>query len=219
MSSRAIKLKDRIAEVKNNPAIPIYWGRDQQGMVAYEELSEQEKVEAEIRWLEAAQDAVAHAERLSEIQVHKQTSARILEPFLWQTNVITSTEWDNMFKQRIHPDAQPEFRELAIKIKEAMKNSTPKFVNLGEWHLPYISRTDREAYDIESLKKISVARVARTSYGKGKGWDAEKDLKLENRLFTADPKHYAPYEMIATPTFMPLVEGNFTGWRQLRHLI
>lgn len=219
MSSRAIKLKDRIAEVRNNPAIPVYWGREQIGMVAKEELSIEEQAQAEILWLEAAEDAATHAERLGSMEVHKQTAARILEPFLWQTNVISSTEWDNMFRQRIHPDAQPEFKILAEKIKEALDNSVPNFINLGEWHLPYISRTEKEAYDVESLKKISVARVARTSYGRGKAWNPEKDLSLENRLFTADPKHYAPYEMVATPTFMPIVEGNFSGWRQLRHLI
>lgn len=219
MSSRAIKLKDRIQEVRNNPAIPIYWGREQIGMVAAEELSEEEKARAEILWLEAADDAAMHAEKLGEVEVHKQTASRVLEPFLWQTNVISSTQWDNMFKQRIHPDAQPEFKALAEKIKLAIDNSVPEFINLGDWHLPYITEEDRKEFDIEDLKRISVARVARTSYGKGKAWNPEKDLKLENRLFTADPKHYAPYEMVATPTFMNEIEGNFQGWRQLRHLI
>lgn len=218
-SSRAIKLKDRIDEVRNNPAIPLYWGREQIGMVAKEELSEQEKVQAEILWLEAAEDAVAYAEKLSEMQVHKQTASRILEPFLWQTNVISSTEWDNMLKQRIHPDAQPEFKVLAEEIKKALDDSVPNFVNLGEWHLPYITLREKQTYNLETLQKASVARVARTSYGKKKEWNIDKDIELENRLFTADPKHYAPYEMIATPTFMPHVEGNFKGWRQLRHLI
>lgn len=218
-SSRAIPLNKRIKEVEENPAVPVYWGKNQRGMVAEEELTEAEKVEAESVWKESAQAAVDYAKYLQGMNVHKQTAARILEPYLWQTNVISSTDWDNMFKQRIHPDAQPEFRVLAEKIKQALEESEPQPVDVGEWHLPYITEEEKETFDIDTVKKASVARVAKTSYGNQGGWDIEKDLELEQRLFSAEPKHYAPYEMIATPAGMFAPQGNFVGWKQLRHMI
>jgi thymidylate synthase ThyX len=218
-SSRAIPLNKRITEVKENPAIPVYWGKNQRGMVAEEELSYEQQVEAESVWVEAANAAADYATYLQQMNLHKQTAARILEPYLWQTNVISSVDWNNMFRQRIHPDAQPEFKVLAEKIKEELENSTPTLVQQKEWHLPYISDEERNSYDIETLKKVSVARVAKTSYGNQGGWDVEKDLQLEERLFNAEPKHYAPYEMIATPAGMFAPKGNLLGWRQLRHMI
>lgn len=218
-SSRAIPLKKRIEEVRENPAIPVYWGKNQKGMVAEEELSEEEKIEAESVWIESANAAVDYATYLQKMNVHKQTAARILEPYLWQTNVISSTDWENMFRQRIHPDAQPEFKVLAEKIKEALYNSAPNRIEQEEWHLPYITEEEKNEYTIEILTKASVARVAKTSYGNQGGWDIEKDLELEARLFSAEPKHYAPYEMIATPAGMFAPKGNFLGWKQLRHMI
>ena len=219
-SNRAIPIQRRIDEVGSDPFIPIYWGKNEPGMVASEELEYDLQLEATSVWLEAAQAMIDYTTYLKNLGVHKQIAIRLLEPFLWQTNVMTATSFDNMFNQRIHKDAQPEFNALAVEIKKAVDESTP--INLGydNWHLPYIYE-DEDSLDLELKKKISVARVARTSYGNQNKRDAEKDLELHDRLWNADPKHWAPFEQIAQPTYLDQWEipGRYSGFISLRHLL
>ena len=124
---------------------------------------------------------------------------------------------------RDHPDAQPEIQELAIKMKEAINSSIPKLLNYGEWHLPYVTKVERETIELSDLKKISAARCCRVSYLKQDGTNPsiEDDLKLFNRLAGAIPKHYSPLEHQATPcvSFLDgIYSGNFKGWVQFRRL-
>lgn len=218
-SSRAIPLSRRIAEVREDPAFPVFWGKTQIGMVADNELPPLEQSEMRSVWLEAANAAADYATILGGAKLHKQTASRVLEPFLWQTNVMSSTDfgWNNLLRLRDHPDAQPEFRALAVKIREAYEESVPVHVGYGEWHLPYVEEnTDTPLVE---KQRVSVARVARTSYGNPDGFDWNSDLDLENRLYSSNPRHDAPYEMVARPT--PIGEkiaGNFKGWTQLRHI-
>jgi thymidylate synthase ThyX len=218
-SSRAIPLSDRIAEVREHPYVPIHWGKSQKGMVAESELDMLVQLEAESVWREAAQAAADYAEYLGKLKLHKQTASRILEPYIWQVNVMSSTDfgWKNLIKLRDHPDAQPEFRELAKKIRIALDDSRPKKVAYGQMHLPYISDEDLKEFGIYKCQKASVARVARTSYGNQGGWNIQEDLNLERRLFSANPRHDAPYEMPACPSSDNDVPGNYQGWSQLRH--
>ena len=52
-SSRAIPVKKMLERVKTDPAMPVFWGKNQSGMGASEELSPLEKEEAIKQWLEA----------------------------------------------------------------------------------------------------------------------------------------------------------------------
>lgn len=218
-SSRAIPLSKRIEEVRANPAIPVFWGQNQPGMVAEKEIDDSAQREAAHVWMEAAMAAADYAEYLGNLKVHKQVSARVLEPFLWHTSVVSSTDWDNMFNQRIHPDAQPEFRALAEAMESALNSSSPREVGFNEWHLPYIQDEER-GLSLEVQRQLSVARVARTSYLNQGKVDNSKDLALYHRLITSDPPHWAPFEMVARPVFSssdPV--ANFKGWTQMRHLL
>lgn len=225
-SSRAIPVANRIEEILENPALPVHWGKKQRGMVAENEIDEEKIAEARQVWIEAAHAAVDYARYLDNIKVHKQIAARVLEPFLWQTNVMTSTSfgWENLLRLRDHPDAQPEFAALAREIRKVYEESKPVELKFGEWHLPYITYEEKVKYNLLTCQKASVARVARTSYGNQGGFDLKKDLALEeNTLWAADPRHDAPYEMVATPAntkkiFNRTVKGNFEGWEQLRHI-
>lgn len=216
-SSRAIPISKRIKEVRENPAIPVHWGENQKGMVAEEELSTIAILEAYSEWIRASCSAANHAEKLASLNLHKQTAARILEPYLWHTSVVSSTEWDNMFNQRIHNDAQPEFKILAEKMYEVLHNSSPVELKPFEWHLPYISEEEKKEYGGMHLRAASVARVARTSYGKKDFWDINEDIKLFKRLVLSEPIHYSPLEHIARPSDR-IELGNFGYWQQLRHL-
>jgi hypothetical protein len=216
-SSRAIPLKRKIKEVRENPAIPVSWGRNKPGMVADEELDHEQQVRSLSTWIRAAATAADHAEVLGELNLHKQLANRILEPFSWHTSVVTATEWDNMFTQRIHKDAQPEFHALAVLMKAELENSEPQLLNFNQWHLPYVTGAE-QVLNLDTKKKIAVARVARSSYLNQDKTDIDADLALYDRLRNAEPPHLSPFEMVARPA-LPNEEvfGNFSGWIQLRH--
>lgn len=197
-SSRGIPVAKRIEQVVTNPAMPVEWGKNQKGMVAFNTVDPKTEEEASRLWLEAAQKAVEYAHALNKLNIHKQLVNRILEPFVWQTSVFTGNrQWfEHIFNQRIHPDAQPEFRELAKKMKEALDNSVPI---RQKFHIPYILPQEKESLDLMTQAMVSVARCARVSYTpfNEEIADINKDLELYQRLKNADPPHLSPFEHIA----------------------
>lgn len=230
-SSRAIPTKKLIEQVKNDPAMPVHWGKNQPGMQANEELDPLTIRSANGLWLEGAKQAASIAELLSQIGAHKQLVNRTIEPYLWANGIVTSTEWDNWFELRAHEDAQPEIHELALAMRNAIMSSTPRLLNLGEWHLPYISEEERNdsffkiPANHNMLKKISAARCCRVSYLKHDGTvpDVNDDLALFSRLAGAVPLHASPLEHQASPDSISNsiwdnkeLHGNFQGWIQYR---
>ena len=213
-SSRAIPVQKLIDEVRASPVMPVYWGKNKPGMQASEELTEEMIEACKQEWLEAAINAADSAEYMLNWGLHKQITNRILESFLNVRGVITATEWDNFFKLRIHPTAQPEICKLATLMKEAMNASTPKYLGDYEMHLPYVSDKERSTLLAVDLPKISAARCARASYNKHDGTNpsVEEDLELFNQLakrpytdkrgqaYTKeDPVHLSPLEHQAEP--------------------
>lgn len=229
-SSRAIPTAKLIERVRNDPAMPVEWGKNQPGMQATLQVNNVGR--CEYLWVEAALEAADYAEEISQLWVHKQIVNRILEPFMWAKTIVSSTEWTNFFKQRISPLAQPEMRVLAERMKEALDASEPTPIKYSGWHVPYWNRLE-DIYDfrgVESweeamsiVRKVSVARCARVSYLTHDGKrDIQKDLELYEKLKTADPPHLSPFEHVACPTPVRsqprFYAGNFEGWAQLRHL-
>jgi thymidylate synthase ThyX len=218
-SSRAIPVAKMIAQVVNDPAIPVSWGKNQKGMQANEELSDEQKAEALRLWLEARDNAVQSATLLGELGLHKQITNRLLEPWMWTHVVLTSTEWDNFFGLRCHKDAMPEMQTLAYAIREAMEKSTPTPC-LTEWHLPYVQQNERRELDLNTQIKCSVARCARVSYVNHDGTspNVEKDMELYDRLVGGEPMHASPIEHQACPN-NGIWSGNFFGWEQFRKTV
>jgi thymidylate synthase ThyX len=222
-SSRARPVAKVIADVVEDPAMPLEWGRNQSGMQARERIDDAHAAQADDVWISARDAAVAHAQQLVELGVHKQLVNRVLEPFLWHVVVVSATEWDNFFAQRCHPDAQPEIRGAAEAMRDAIAASTPAEVREGGWHLPYLREGELDellaaGHDLDVAKRISVARCARVSYLTQDGVrDWSKDLELYDRLTTQQPPHASPLEHVATPDGTGT--GNFRGWQQLRHLV
>jgi hypothetical protein len=240
-SSRAIPVEKMIQSVLDDPFIPLHWGANQKGMKAREECSTlvadwqnggvDHKLSNEDAWLLARDTAVAAARSFSAAGYHKQIVNRLLEPFSHITVVVTSTEWENFFKQRIHPDAEPHMRMLAEKIKEAIDGASVQTLQPGEWHLPFVdgSRT-RVCTAVGNKIKLSVARCASTSYKTVDGVDMtlERATALYDKLVTADPPHLSPFEHVCQADHWydgsekwshPEQHGNFTGFRQLRKQI
>ena len=228
-SSRAIPTSKLLEMVKNDTVQPVYWGKNQAGMQALEEVDAETKEKALQEWRLAALNASKTAENLLELGLHKQIANRILEPFMWTETIVTATEWDNFFKLRLHEDSQPEIQELARCMKEALDNSEPVESNI---HLPYITLDEMEDYvqgsieDIESLNEclyqyfvpISAARCARVSYLNHDQSKPviEKDLATAEKLLSAG--HWSPFEhqAYALPEVTPC--RNFIGWKQARTL-
>lgn len=224
-SSRAIPTKKLIERIKNDPAMPVYWGKNQSGMQAKEELDLDSISEAKANWLNACWKTIEFVETLEDLKVHKQITNRLLEPWMYITTIVTATEWDNFYFLRRDSDAQPEIQALANAMWLAHQNARPLELKLDQWHLPYIivNPTDPNPLDIEILKKCSVARCARVSYLTHDGAEpsVEKDLALFSKLVERDnpdkPGHWSPLEHIARPLFDPDEQsGNFYGWFQMR---
>lgn len=214
-SSRAMPIKKVIEKVKNDPAMPIFWGKNKRGMSPIKEVNNPDAAKA--LWLEARDKAVALAEELDSIKVHKQIANRILEPFVWMTTIITATQWSNWESLRLHQDAQQEIAHLAKLIKEARSQSTPVD---REWHLPYSTQEEIDTHGLETMRKVCVARCARVSYMTHDGVrDIDKDLELHERLLTGSGHgHWSPFEHIARALYTPLRSGNFVGWEQYRKM-
>ena len=212
-SSRAIPSAKMIKDVKDNPFIPVYWGKNQSGMQAAEELSEKDKEVALQIWLQARDKAVSSAEHLLSIGLHKQIANRILEPWCWVTTIITGTDWENFFSLRAHKDAQPEFSVLAYKMLDAYNTSEPKCLNQGEWHTPFADKYI-DNLTLEERLKVSTARCARVSYVNFEGdMENNKDFGLHESLLKAG--HMSPFEPCGTPLISPVsYSGHLRGWFQ-----
>jgi thymidylate synthase ThyX len=216
-SSRAIPVRKTLERVQADPAIPAEWGKTCRGMSAHQEVDESTINEAMDVYNSMLSSVLDGVSRLNELGIHKQVANRFLEPFSWHTIVVTATNWDNFFAQRCHPDAQPEIRILAEKMKEAYDNSTPVLVNTDDYHTPYILPCEYESLSVEERIKISIARCARVSYLTHDGKrDISEDLKLYDRLASADPPHHSPFEHVATPGGCSSKYDNFQGWKSER---
>ncbi|MBV8344353.1 MAG: FAD-dependent thymidylate synthase [Candidatus Eremiobacteraeota bacterium] len=216
-SSRAVPTAKLLERLERDPAMPLEWGRNKAGMSATETLAESDAEEAKRIWLAARDGAVAQARRLLDLNVHKQELNRLLEPFLWHTVIVSATEWGNFFELRCAPSAQPEIREAALRMRDAITQSAPRPVELGEWHTPLL-QDDEYSLDPETRRRVSAARCARVSYLTHDGKrEISKDLELYERL--RSEHHLSPFEHVATPSADAEFHANFRGWIQFRREI
>lgn len=214
-STRAVPTKTLIDQVRNDPAMPVHWGKNQPGMVAEQEIDECNKIGAESQWRMAAITAAHIAESITVLGVHKQVVGRMLEPFMWTKGVVTATEdaYNAFFKLRLHKDAQPEIQSLAKEMKVAIDGSVPSVLKEGEWHLPY----DKGNLPLDQAIKVSCSCVAQASYRKLDD-SLEKAIKIydmlnlpENGVYPDDPPHFSPAEHIAQAHGFESIQmsGNF----------
>lgn len=196
-SSRAVPIAKRIASIESDPFVPAAFGKNKPGMQSTEVLSDSDAEHARDLWKCARDYEIEVARQLSALEVHKQYANRRLEADSYHTAIITGTEWSNFFALRDNPDAQPEFRELAICMREARDKSTPIEQPL---HLPYVQCHDYEELSRdctpEDMLLISSARCARVSYLTHAGErNVAADVKLAQRL--TESGHMAPFEHAA----------------------
>lgn len=222
-SSRAIPLEKQLERVKTDPAWPLSWPTEQPGMQGGNELDGYYQKWAEGLFLKARDAVVLEIEKYinattKECRLHKSYVNRLIEPFMWHTIIVSSTEWDNFFAQRCSPLAQPEIRVAAEAMERAISKSTP-VVREVSWHLPLVSEDLRARVGDVTGAKISAARCARVSYLTHEGVeDPVKDIDLYKRLRYARPPHWSPLEHPAKPSVEGDKTANFVGWTQLRQV-
>lgn len=233
-SSRAVPLSKKIAQVLEDPAIPVSFPKEQRGMSGGEEVDDRD--EAVSLWLTARDYAVMYARALGDAGVHKSVCNRVIEPWMMHTVIATGTEraWASVFALRCNPLAQPEIRITMEHAQDAVAASIPVIREYGQWHLPFVDGYDLDQLvtgpgDVDGLevaKHCSVARCARVSYethDTGKR-DVGADLKLFTRLVNPGegPAHASPLEHVCTPVRPGIADvtlGNLWGWSQLRHVV
>ena len=211
-SSRAISLGKMRAAVSAEPFIPARLYRNRRGMQAVEELTPVEYRAAARVIRRLLKQAVKAHEQLERLNVHKQWTNRYLEPWMWAKIVVTSTEWDNYFVQRDHPDAQPEMQEAARAIRVAIGGATHV---VRKRHLPYIADDERDRPGVEWVSAYRCAAVSYTDPGQRYSW--EEELAKGRELVENTPPHWSPLEhvAIAVPEFH--LGGNFDApWAQFR---
>lgn len=230
-SSRAVPTTKLIESVRNNYAKPIFWGKNQKGMVAELELEAQELYAAKAVWYRQAMSAADAAEQMMNLGAHKEIANRLLEPFLYVDVVLTATEWDNFFNLRLAHDTQRDMQMLAREIASAMGLSFPKQRNV---HLPYVSDDEIQKWWFESGGKgydvdwqqayefwadVSAARCARVSYLNHDGTDCDIENDKRLAMYLKDNKHLTPFEHQAVAIDIDdprQSSGNFEGWKQHR---
>jgi hypothetical protein len=250
-SSRAVPVGSSIDMILENPAVPVHFGANNPGMVSNVALEGIQLEGAKGMWDSAMRSAVNFARVMSDkagINGHKQWVNRVIENYTFTRQVITGTKWNNFFWLRDHPDAQPEFRELAHCMHTAYKETTPSVLEAGQWHLPYVDfdgsnyLVGDEVYDLDTAIKISASCCAQVSYRK-LDMSIDKVTSIYDKLnigSTDKPQHVSPTEHQATPiplnvkpfetnTWVDgithvrrdgiLCSGNLTGWIQYRQLI
>lgn len=171
------------------------------------------------------------------LNVYKETVNRLLEPFLWHTALITSTEWANFFALRTHPKTTAPFRILASLMADAYIGHSPKSLEVGEWHIPYkptieecLTIKHQEINSVPTINEVSLmisaGRCARVSYLTPLGKkEPIEDVRLHDDLIlrqndpSTDPAHGSPLEHQARAMNKKIWSGNFCGWEQYRKTI
>lgn len=233
-SSRAVPVKQMIDQVRNNPALPVHWGKNEPGMVANQQLTGEQLVDTKGEWFQAAMNAADSAEFMLGEGAHKQIVNRLLEPFMWTKGVTTATykAWQAFFDLRLHKDAQPEIRALAVEMNNAINESTVAELGPDDWHMPYFG----DGYwlkgcgiPLKDALMISASCCGQVSYRKLDD-TLEKATKIygmlnlpENGSYKEDPPHFSPTEHQARAGNGDFeMSGNFhtqDSWMQYRKIL
>lgn len=164
------------------------------------------------------------------------SSRKEVTEFLATKGINTSNWSEEKWLSINKGQAEIHIMDLAEKIYDAMNESTPKQLKVGEWHIPFGNRITEKSVDsylkgVMDIRKdglwgdeliqqtrveISVALAARTSYtivGDEKEINYKKMVELHNRLLSQDPPHSSPLEHCARAMsdkeYYSFIKGSF----------
>ena len=117
-SSRAIPFEKMVKDVQENPFIPLAWQKEHKGMQGTEYITDEHIINHRRGvWIQARDRAIHSAQQLNDnltksystnelyrlegTGVTKQLCNRLLEPFVWTTELVSGTEWENFFELRM----------------------------------------------------------------------------------------------------------------------
>ena len=220
-SSRAIPVSKMLEQVRNNPAMPVRFGKKNVGMQDAGEHHELIDLGAagvyftpDEVWSFAAKYASNYAEAFDKAGYAKQICNRLIEPFQMMKVVMTATELNNFLWLRDHPAADPTIDMLAKAIRTAKEDSVAVVLQPGEWHTPYYGDGywNKDSPDtLENALMISSSCSAQVSFRslndtieKARDVSAKLNLKGEH---PEEPVHASPTEHQATPLEFPKTDG------------
>lgn len=218
-SSRAIPVQTILEQVRNNPAMPVQFGKNKPGMqddgehdnkvVINGDMGSISYLDIEDAWKMAGMEASIIADAMSYAGYHKQVCNRLLEPFQYMNVIVSVTDIDNFWHLRLHEDADPTFVELAKCMYKAYNASRPDLIRENEYHLPFIEKiypdlgmtkyfANGEEVALEDAIKISISLCCQVSYRKA-DFSIEKAIKIWDMLVSMNPVHASPLEHVAQP--------------------
>lgn len=212
-SSRAIPFK-KMVEKAADGFIPMAFQKEHSGMQGTKYLEGEALIDAVKIWVQGRSAAIEMASKLNSIGATKQVCNRMLEPYVYHTCIITSTDFENFFALRAHEATEIHLQDLAYKMLDEYNSSKPKELDYEDWHVPFGDQMPD--VDKETQIKIAVARCARVSYENFSGDSSiESDVNLYDRLSIMG--HFSPFEHVAQASATELWESNFhPSWKQLR---
>lgn len=220
-SSRAVPVERTIDNILIEPWAPLHVYKNCKGMQGKDLVNEEDYDSFVELWDDAKYKAINTAYQMIDKGFHKQHVNRILEPFTKIKVIVTATEWDNFFKLRLSPDADPEIQDLAKAIKAAMDNAWGTLINVHDGRtLPYVSFDEMDAIDDNRvLTLISAARCARVSYlnHDGSKPDILKDLALAKRLINSG--HMTPFEHQCRQVYDTGFNYNLRDFQSARYML
>lgn len=253
-STRAIPYKKQRGYALDDPFIPFEWPIEQKGMAHSRAETDPEEIKLlEQIWLAARNKAIEFCDFLAAPDplrtvnrkfanpIHKQLACRLIEPWRFQTVLVTGDEgsYSNFFHLRCDFAAAPEIHKAADLMWTAYSTSSPQLLKEGEWHMPLLNIDDEDKNVLSEfaadglyskrLCEVSSARCARISYLTHDGKrDMKEDLNLFQRLTgnghwsplehvcQAMAPHCLPQEILDKLDVQPKRYGKWFGWRSLR---
>ncbi len=214
---------DNMRSLADEPAVPIYWPAHTILAQPAHPLRTPKAHTARQTWLRARDEAVACAETLTEVGVHHTITNRLLEPFLVQRVLLSSTEWRGLLKLRhkqlgTDPLVQAELTEVIDLMRRLLDKNVPEPLALGQWHLPYLRGFELKTLPAKQAIEVSVARCHTGLNPEQDLFNIEADLDVFRALRYASQPVLTPMGHVCTPAAQsehPL--GVLRGWHQYRY--
>ena len=131
-SSRAIPFEKMVEVVDKEPFVPLAFQTHHKRMQGTEYITNPEEIDyLEVKWLIAKDTAIESAYQLYNNGITKQLANRILEPFMWVTQLCTGSResFEHLFEQRC-----PKYEFYFGKFKS--KKDVLEYLNVGEIEHP-----------------------------------------------------------------------------------
>lgn len=225
-SSRAIPTDVLVQRVNDTPVEPPEWFLGKGGMSPTNELlGASQKATAVAAWQAHREHAIKTAKELRALGVPKEWANRPLDLHVMVRVLITTglSALDNFLNLRMHSTAQDYMQQLAAVIHEAYRNSQPRVLDVGDWHVPFQDAVSDPSDVTHKQLLWQVAQAARTSYGKDFA-EPLSDTQAVNLVYNklgSDSKHFhaSPFEHCAmvVPLHARALHRNLpTGFAQYR---